>query len=411
MKNKKILISIIGIILIIFLIFIINRVKAINKNNEMMISNIKKHYSDNVITIKNTKLYKKENNKFIENGIINKGVTLSLKEVEIDENTLYFYIPSLESYIYFDDINQSYNENKDDRYKNYIYFNKNIKTKDITNFYDKEDNLLYTLNKSYDFKVLIMDNDRYGVAFNGDLLYIKKDDVESLYENNNNESNKEKIRTLYYHFIYNPEKDKCDQIICHTLNQFESHLKYLSENNYFTLKMEELEMYLNGKINIPEKSIVLTIDDGTFIDLDAVKLLEKYKKNATLFAITDWINIDDFNSPYLDLESHSNNMHNQYECKGMGTQGGGILCLPEEKVLKDLKTSQDLLGGSKYFSYPFFDYNDRAVNLLKKAGFSLGFIGPISGGYAYPNKTNKLLIPRLGIFSYTTIDEFISYLK
>ena len=181
---------------------------------------------------------------------------------------------------------------------------------------------------------------------------------------------------------------------------------------YFTMKLNELEMYLDGKINIPEKSIVLTIDDGTVFDLDAIKLLEKYKVNLTMFVITSFVsNISDLKSDYLDLESHTHNMHNQYECPGYGMQGGGILCLPEEQVLNDLKTSQDILGGSTYFAYPFFDVNDRAIKLLKEAGFKLAFIGQYdTEGYSYKDKTDHYKLRRMSIFSDTDLDEFISYL-
>lgn len=416
MKKREIIIPIVIVVTAIFLVFLINKYRKIvllNKKNleQKVVANIKKHYGDNVITLKNTKIYKKENNKYIENGSISKNVTITLKELNEDKFDEYFYIPSLDSYIYFDDVKITENKIENDRYKNYIYFNKNIKTKNKTNFYDINNNLLYTLNKSFDFKVLVMDDDKYGIVFNDELLFIKKEDVEQLYDSNNNESNREKIKTLYYHFIYNPETSKCDQIICHTLSQFESHLKYLSENNYFTLTMDELEMYLDGKINIPQKSIVLTIDDATIFDLESIKLLEKYKINATMFVITDWVNIEPLKSPYLDLESHSNNMHKQYECEGMGSQGGGILCLSKEEILSDLKLSQEKLGGSKYFSYPFFDYNDRAIELLKDAGFSMAFIGPVQNGDSYKGKTDKFKIPRLGIFSYTTLEQFISYLQ
>ena len=105
-------------------------------------------------------------------------------------------------------------------------------------------------------------------------------------------------------------------------------------------------------------------------------------------------------------------MHNQYECPGYGSQGGGILCLDEEYVLNDLKASQEALGGSKYLAYPFYDFNDRAIKLLQRAGFKLAFIGQYdSDGYSYPNKTNKYLVRRKAIFSDTTMEDFVSYLK
>ena len=418
MKNKIyiVIVLLIAIVCAIVVNFKYNDYKKEKKNIEKkveLVNNIKSHYNQFVTTNKETKLYKKDSDKFVENGSINKNIKLTLEQIEnITIDTKYFYIPDLESYIYYEDINTSEQYTKDNRYTNYIYFNNNITTNDVTKFYDQENNYLYTINKSYDFKVLVKDADRYGVVFNDELLYIKNEDVKEIYDNDNNHSNKDKVKTLTYHAIYNPETTSCDTSICQPLSMFESHLKYIRENGYFTLKLSELELYLDGKINIPEKSIVLTIDDGTILDAENIELLEIYESNATLFVITSWVDPNSFKSPNLDLESHTHNMHNQYECKGYGMQGGGILCLPEEKVLEDLKTSQDKVGGSKYFAYPFFDVNDRAIDLLKKADFHMAFIGQhTTDGYSYPNKTNKFKVPRKTIFSDTSMDEFISYLK
>jgi peptidoglycan/xylan/chitin deacetylase (PgdA/CDA1 family) len=144
----------------------------------------------------------------------------------------------------------------------------------------------------------------------------------------------------------------------------------------------------------------------------SIELLEKYDVTATLFLVTSWIKPDKLKSDKLYLESHSHNMHNQYECKGYGSQGGGILCLDREYVLNDLKTSQEILGGSTYFAYPFFDFSDRAISLLKEAGFKMAFIGQYdTDGYSYPNKTDLFKVRRKTIFSDTSMNEFISYLK
>ena len=403
------------IILSTILLFVLKKYKndKLKEEQAILVEKITSHYSEYVITNKETELYEKDGDNYIMVGKINKGINLNLNKIEINHNTEYFHIKDLNLYIKYDTVQAVELITKNNRYENYIYFNKNIVTKEVTSFYDLDGNYIYTLNKSFDFKVLVMDDNRYGVVFNNELLFINNDDVEKIYDSNNTElRNKSRIRTLTYHFPYNPETYNCDQIICHTLEQFESHLKYIKDNEYFALNLRELEMYLNGKIQIPEKSIVLTIDDGTIFDTDTIKLLEKYEVVATLFVITGWVGTDHLQSEYLELESHTDLMHNQYECSGMGNQGGGILCLDENYVLNDLKTSQEKLGGSKYFAYPFFDFNDRAINLLKQAGFKLAFIGQYdSDGYSYPNKTNPYLVRRKSIFSTTTMEEFASYLK
>lgn len=417
MKNKIsfIIVLILSFILAFFLLsFIKGKINSQEGMNAADVSKEKeknKKYSKYVITSEPIQLYKKEKGQYVKNGKINKDVRLVLSDNNNPKSN-YYQIDGLDYYIYHKDVNPTLEFSIDSRYKNYIAFNKNVKTKKTTVIYDENDNYIYSIDESFDFKVLVMENDKYGVEFNNQLVYINNDSVESVYDNDNGESNKDKIRTLNYHFIYNPQKKECGESICHTLEQFESELKYLNENNYFTMKLNELEMYLDGKINIPEKSIVLTIDDGTVFDLEAITLLEKYKVNLTMFVITSFVgNISELKSDYLDLESHTHNMHNQYECPGYGMQGGGILCLPEEQVLNDLKTSQDILGGSKYFAYPFFDFNDRAIKLLKTAGFKLAFIGQYdTEGYSYKGKTDHYKLRRMGIFSNTDLNEFISYL-
>ncbi len=414
--------TIFGILLVALIILGFTFLINFNKNNAKEktdnsidnLSEVKSHYNKYVKTSREAKLYYKTDDNYKEYGKISENINLILDDIELTSTTTYFKIENLDIYVYYRDVEKIDAFSIDDRYKNYIYFNQNIKTKDVTSFYDYEGNLLYTINSSFDFPIIVKDDNRYGIEYNNALVYINSEDIESIYDNINTElKNKDKIRTLTYHFLYNPDTYNCDQAICQTLDQFESHLKYIRENNYFTLKLNELEMYLDGKINIPEKSIVLTIDDGTIFDLDAIKLLEQYKVNATLFVITGIKDTyDEFKSEYLDLESHTNNMHNQYECKGYGNQGGGILCLDEDKVLEDLRISQEKLGGSKYFAYPFFDFNDRAISLLKKAGFKLAFIGQYNTyGYSYPKSTDKYKVRRMTIFSSTTMDEFISYLK
>ena len=385
-----------------------------SKNDRInKIKNVVQKYSKYVVVTKESELYKREDNKYNMVGKINKDVKLVLSNNKVNSKTKYYQIDGSEYYIFSKDAKSIDEFELDSRFKNYIPFNKNIRTNNPTVFYDKNDNYVYSIDDSFEFKVLVMDDEKYGVEYNNRLVYIHKDNVDSIYDNDNGETNKDKIRTLTYHFIYNPEKSECKEDICHTLEQFESELKYLNENNYFTMKLNELEMYLDGKINIPEKSIVLTIDDGTVFDLDAIKLLEKYKVNLTMFVITSFVsNISDLKSDYLDLESHTHNMHNQYECPGYGMQGGGILCLPEEQVLNDLKTSQDILGGSKYFAYPFFDVNDRAIKLLKEAGFKLAFIGQYdTEGYSYKDRTDHYKLRRMSIFNNTDLNEFISYLE
>ena len=414
MNKKRILVLVLLLVLIgsVTAYFVFNNIKEEKRRKEKIEheNEVANHISDYSITNKETNLYIFKDNEKVEYGKIGKNVKIKLTDIKTD----YYKIDGLDAYIYYLDVDKTDKFEYSNRYKKYIPFNYNIKTKDSTTFVDSDGNLVYTINTAVDLPVIIKENDRFGVEYNNQLLYIEGNETNVLYEKHNTDlGNKPKIKTLTYHFIYNSHGEDCYDSICLPLDTFEEHLKYLSENNYLTLTMEELELYMDGALRIPDKSIVLTIDDGTRLHPDTLKLLEKYDAYATLFVITSVVDTEMYQSDHLALESHTHNMHNQYECPGYGLQGGGILCLSEEHIQNDLKTSQEMLGGSKYFAYPFFDVNEYAIRMLKEAGFHMAFIGEWdTKGYSTPGITDKFRMRRLSIFSDADLNTFINeYLR
>ena len=418
-KKKAILIIILLVVivlsLLLFLLFIKDNKKEEGNNNVQVIENIKSHYNQYVITNKEAKIYKLENNKYEEVGCISKDIELELLDINIDENTKYFQInmEELKYYIYYEDVDVTNNiTSVSNRYKNYIVFNKSIITNDITNFYDENNNLVYKLSKSYTLPIIIMDNDKYGVEFNNRLLYIKVEDVKEVIDSNNTDlSNSSGVGVLNYHAFYDEsnaeEKANCTTEICHSKEQFKTHLDYFKENNILTITTNELEMYIDGKLQLP-KSVLITIDDGPKTEV-AIDLLEEYKMYATIFLVTSWFNVDEYTqSEYIELHSHTHNMHDGGKCPG--GQGGAIKCLPEEEILADLKSSRDALNGSTVFCYPFYEYNDYAINLVKEAGFTMAFIGEsnFSDNLVHVG-SDKFKLRRFVIVTYTTMDDLDKY--
>ena len=399
-----------AICIICFLIFDVNK-KTVDTRND----DIKNHYNQYVITNKEAKLYELKDNNYKEVGLISKNIELELLDITIDENTKYFQINSdeLNYYIYYEDVDVINNITAvNNRYKNYIVFNKSIITNDITNFYDENNNLVYKLSKSYTLPIIIMDKDKYGVEFNNRLLYIKSEDIKEVIDSNNTDlSNSSGVGVLNYHAFYDEsnaeEKANCTTEICHSKEQFKTHLEYLKENNILTITTNELEMYIDGKLQLP-KSVLITIDDGPKTEV-AINLLEEYKMYATIFLVTSWFNTNEYTqSQYIELHSHTHNMHDGGKCPG--GQGGAIKCLPKEEILSDLRASRDALNGSTVFCYPFYEYNDYAINLVKEAGFTMAFIGEsnYSDNLVHVG-SNKFKLRRFVIVTYTTMDDLDKY--
>ena len=302
------------------------------EKKDLKLSKLKEKYNSYVITIKETDLYKKNDDGYLKVARINNNVELMLEEIKLNYEVDYFKVKGLgeEYYIYYEDVMKIDNMSlSSDRYKRYIVFNKNVKTDNDFKLYNEDGNYLNNFYKEMNFSIIYKDGDKVYVEYCDKLYYLLLDDIVEEYDNKNtNEKIGKRVRTLVYHRIYDPETEECDQVICHKEDDFDSHMKYLNDNNYLSLTMKELELFIDGNLQIPVKSVVITIDDGT-MDKRAIPILGKYKINASLFLVTsrfkkqDYI---DFTSDYLELHSHTHNMHWAGECSGYGSQGGGILC-------------------------------------------------------------------------------------
>lgn len=410
-KNNKIIIiiSLLLIILVGVIIFI-----YYSKDSVMPIldntKEIEKHYNEFVKTNKESILY---NEKEEEIGKIGKDVELTLNNINIAKDTKYFSIKDIDGYYikYIDVDKIDKLTDIDQRYKEYIPFNQNIVTNDITNFYDESGNLIYSLKKEFSLPIIIKDTDKYGVEYNNRLLYINKDDIKEIIDNHNTDKNNSSgIAVLNYHAFYDETDDEaranCNTSICHSKKQFRSHLELIKKMNMLTLKMKEVEMYVDGKIRLP-KSVLITIDDGYKVE-DGIATLEEYQMYATLFLVTSIYDPKNFISDYVELHSHSDNLHKTGDCPT--GQGGGIQCLDEKTIQEDLKKSREKLNNTTYFCYPFYEYNEYSIKMLKEAGFTMAFIGESTRSDNLVHVgSDKFRLRRFVIADITTINGLTNY--
>ena len=383
--------------------------------NDNVAVDYSKYYSQYAKVNGEQKLYELIDSEYIEKGKIHNGIIVELEKLE-SKDSPYFKIKNINSkyYIKYDSIEKSENGRiLNDRYKNYIPYNKNVITKDIVTLYNDDGNKVYTINETLNLPIIVEDDNKYFVEFDDMLLYILKDDINEIVESSNsNINNTNGVPILNYHFVYKPELENCNQEICHTEEQFRTHLSYIKENGYFTPTMEELEKYIDGKLQLP-KSVVITIDDGRNINI-ATNILEEYKLNATAFIVTSRYDVEkDFiKSEYVELQSHSHKLHDAGTCPSGHGQGGGLTCLSDDVVLNDLKTSRKILNNATAFCYPFYEYNNHSIELLKQAGYTMAFAGEYTGGKTKAEVgIDKFRIPRWVIVNYTTMDDFISYVS
>ena len=412
-KNKRKNILIISIIFssLVLISLITYNLVSYFKLNELKVVDDKKvinyleYYHDNVVTLKAKKLYKLVDSNLEFIGVVNINNYLNLDQDNYS-NSGYFRIKDTNYYIDYLHIKEESVEEEKNTYLNYISFDKNIKVNNPRFYLD--DKVAFSLIGEYDFPILVMENDYYGVLVHNKLYYLKKDEVEVYNNNTYNFKYTSKIAVLTYHYTYdsNSVEDRkgCPSIICLSDIQFSKHMEFIKNEGFYTATLNDLEMFIDGKIRLPEKTVVITVDDGAYIP-KTIEILEKYNLHAALFLVGNIKEITgfDYNSLNLEIHSHTDNLHYVGACSG--GQGSPLKCLPREKILADLKKSREDLNNTTYFCYPFFEYNDYAISLVKEAGFTMAFMG---GRMKVRVGTNKYKVPRYGIVNTTTISDLKS---
>lgn len=234
--------------------------------------------------------------------------------------------------------------------------------------------------------------------------------AHTLRDENGNASS---IPVLNYHFFYDSSLGEvCDEGNCMDVKDFEQELYFLKVNNYKTLTIEEFIKWMYGEIELPNRSVLLTIDDGAMgTGLDngnkLIPLLEKYDMHATLFLIAGWHPYKNYISPNLDVESHTYNMHSGGACD-TEERGSKLLCSSREAIKEDLTISKQEIGTDNAFCYPMYVYNDKVISVLQEMGYKVAFTG---GGYSATRDNDKYKIPRYHIYNSTSLDEFIDMIN
>ena len=279
---------------------------------------------------------------------------------------------------------------------------------------DAGDKLVEVTRKA-SYPIYVKDEKRYGVQMGNTLVYIPKSAIAATKQaDNTGEPVAKQIPVFMYHYFYsreNGEVPKNGNWL--EVNDFEAHLKYLKEHNYVTLRMQDVENFLDGKVQLPKNSVSITIDDGTAsIYKYAYPLLKKYGNSATLFLIGNHLKDDKLPQSFqemkqngMELQSHSYDMHTG-GCEG--GHGGALRCVAHDEGVADTEKSFSIIGGGNVYCYPYGDVTDSALQIMKDAGVHMAFTtnyGKIEPGM------DKLQLPRVRIFGDADIQQFIYSLE
>jgi peptidoglycan/xylan/chitin deacetylase (PgdA/CDA1 family) len=212
--------------------------------------------------------------------------------------------------------------------------------------------------------------------------------------------------------------------------EFEKQMKYLHENGYVTLTLKELYAYLNEEIEIPDKSVVLTFDDGYKDNyVEAYPALKKYGFKATNFVVTGAVTYKRYSfQPDLaqyfsvkelqkgcdvfDYQSHTYGYHKRDEHKPLNEWGDHpayLVSKSNEEVRRDIETSVHNLNGENLgFAYPYGEYSPDTIKILKESGFKMAFTVVDE---AATRDHHLYEIPRYQVYHDVDMDTFIEYVQ
>ena len=203
-----------------------------------------------------------------------------------------------------------------------------------------------------------------------------------------------RLPVIMYHSIQKSNKTKSKFII--TPDEFEGDLKYIKDNGYTTVVMQDLIDFVYENKNLPDKPIMLTFDDGYYNNyLYAFPLIKQYDCKMVLspigkqsdiysektnknphYAHCSWENLKEMHdSGLVEIQNHSYDMHSITK-KRRGTKKNKneslehyqkALC--EDLTLMQNKVEDFLDFTSTTFVFPFGAISNCSLDIIKQLGF------------------------------------------
>ena len=217
-------------------------------------------------------------------------------------------------------------------------------------------------------------------------------------------ANTSSVPVLMYHSIIY-EKNNSARVAKET---FEQQMKWLYDNGYKTITLEELYEHLQAKTDFPDKCVVITFDDG-YVDnyTNAFPILKQYGFKATIFMIAENVNT----GGYLTEQQLKEMSDNGISIQGHTATHPYMDKLTYEKQYEELANSKATLEAItnkkvEFLAYPYGKYNNNTIKALKAIGYKMAF--KMSGGFT------KLSFPQYElprVYEGDNLDKFIKSIK
>ncbi len=184
-----------------------------------------------------------------------------------------------------------------------------------------------------------------------------------------------RVPILMYHYISVPPPDA--DVYRHDLSvtpaNFERQLRYLAENGYTTITLQDLVYHLTLGYPLPERPVILTFDDGYRDNFShAYRLLRRFHFVGTFFLVTSFI---DQNHPDYLTWNQVQLMHQGGMAFGSHTfthpnlRGQSVDYLVWQIVGSQQAIAERIGEPVRFFAYPAGLYDQQVIDVLHSADF------------------------------------------
>ncbi len=203
---------------------------------------------------------------------------------------------------------------------------------------------------------------------------------------------------------------------------FAAQLDWLARNGYHVIRLAQLGEFLAGRAPLPQRSVVITIDDGyESVYQHAFPLLKKHGFPATLFVYNDfigtgaglsWTQLQEMAaSGLVDIQAHSRTHRNLIE-----RLPGESEDRYRQAIENELRAPRDLLEKRlasakvrvRHFAYPFGDANEAVLDAMMRLRYELGVTVNPGGNAFFAQPT---MLRRTMIFGDLDLEGFKSKLQ
>lgn len=208
-------------------------------------------------------------------------------------------------------------------------------------------------------------------------------------------------------------------------DDFDTQMKYLSENGYHTISPDELYDSLAGTGELPDNPVMITFDDGYEDNyVNAYPILKKYGFKATIFVVTSFL--DKNKKGYMSWDQAREMDANGISIQSHTVDHKSMTDLTDDQLRMELvdskkKAEKELGHPVNYMAYPTGTYNLHIAQMVKEAGYKAAFtikygnVDKASNIYAlervpifHTEQTNKDFMERI---RYTPIFERLGWIK